>query len=153
MRIQVMSDLHTEDYESPIDFLASGQVRFPGADVLALCGDIVAVDCQGADEIRRIFEYLSLQARHVLFVAGNHEYWGTPTKPGTAEHTEHVLRSCIETLPNIRYLNNAEVVIDGQHFIGGTMWFPFNPLTAISHRARFGGEPRCRSCRISDEAA
>jgi hypothetical protein len=38
MRIQVMSDLHTEDYESPIDSLASGQVRFPGADVLALSG-------------------------------------------------------------------------------------------------------------------
>jgi Icc-related predicted phosphoesterase len=131
MRIQVLSDLHTEDYEHPVDFLTGGQVQFPGADVLALCGDIVAVDCQGADEVRRVFEFLSRQARQVLFVAGNHEYWGTPIKPGNAERTERVLRSCIDTLPNMRYLNNDEAFIGGVHFVGGTMWFPHDPLNQL----------------------
>jgi Icc-related predicted phosphoesterase len=131
MLLQLLSDLHTEDYERPVDFLAGGQVQFPGADVLALCGDIVAVDCQGEKEIRSVFEYLSRQANHVLFVPGNHEYWGTKSKPGTAERTERTLRSCIDTLPNMRYLNNDEAIVGGVHFIGGTMWFPFNPLNQL----------------------
>lgn len=96
MRIQVLSDLHTEDYEFPMDLLSGGQVQFPGADVLALCGDIVVAECQGAEQIRRIFEFLSRQAEQVLFLPGNHEYWGTKAKPGTAARTEHILRSCIE---------------------------------------------------------
>ena len=131
MRIQVLSDLHTEDYECPVDFLSGGQLQFPGADVLALCGDIVAVECQGAERIRGVFEFLSRQAKHVLFVPGNHEYWGTKAKPGTAEITEHVLRSCIDTLPNMQYLNNDQVVIDGVHFLGGTMWFPDDRLNQL----------------------
>jgi predicted MPP superfamily phosphohydrolase len=131
MRIQVLSDLHTEDYERPVDFLSGGQVQFPGADVLALCGDLVAVDCQGAEQIQSVFEFLSRQAKHVLFVAGNHEYWGTKAKPGTAERTERVLRSCTDTLPNVRYLNTEETTVGGVHFVGGTMWFPYDPLNQL----------------------
>jgi predicted MPP superfamily phosphohydrolase len=131
MRIQLLSDLHTEDYEFPVDFLSGGQVQFPGADVLALCGDIVAVDGQGADEVRRVFEFLSRQAKHVFFVPGNHEYWGTKAKPGTAEYTERIIRSCIDKLPNMQYLNNDEVVTGGVHFLAGTMWFPDHPLNQL----------------------
>jgi predicted MPP superfamily phosphohydrolase len=131
MRIQVLSDLHTEDYEFPVDFLSGGRVRFPGADVLALCGDVVAVDSQGAEQIHRVFEFLSRQAKHVLFVAGNHEYWGTRTKPGTAERTEQTLRACIDRLPNVQYLNNDAATVGGVHFLGGTMWFPYNPLNQM----------------------
>jgi Icc-related predicted phosphoesterase len=134
MRIQVLSDLHTEDYEFPVEFLSGGHVQFPGVDVLALCGDIVTVDCQGSEEIRRVFEFLSRQAGHVLFVAGNQEYWGTPVKPGTAERTERVLGSSIDKLPNVRYLNNDEVIVSGVRFIGGTMWFPYDSLNQLSEK-------------------
>ena len=131
MRIQLLSDLHTEDYEFPVDFLSGGEVQFPGADVLALCGDIVAVDGQGEERVRSVFEFLSRQAEHVLFVPGNHEYWGTKAKPGTAEHSERILRSCIDPLPNIQYLNNDEIVAGGVHFLAGTMWFPDNRLNQL----------------------
>lgn len=131
MRVQVLSDLHTEGYELPVDFLSAGQVQFPGADVLALCGDIVAVEQQGAERIRDVFEFLSRQARHVLFVPGNHEYWGTKAKPAARQPTEQILRSCIGRLPNMQYLNNAEVVIEGKRFLAGTMWFPDHPLNQL----------------------
>jgi Icc-related predicted phosphoesterase len=131
MRIQVLSDLHTEGYEFPVDFLSGGHVQYADADVLALCGDIVAVESQGPELIGGVLEYLSRQAKHVLFVPGNHEYWGTKARPGTAERTERILRSRIDTLPNMQWLNNDEVMASGVHFIGGTMWFPDHPLNQL----------------------
>ena len=127
MRIQVMSDLHTEEYESPVDFL-SRQLQFPGADVLALCGDIVVAERQGEKGIRAIFEFLSRQATHVLFVPGNHEYWGTRTKRGTKTRTERILRGCIDGLPNMQYANNDVVEVAGVRFLCGTMWFPHHRM-------------------------
>ena len=70
--------------------------------MLALCGDIVVADAQGEQRIRDIFEFLSRQAKHLLFVPGNHEYWGTKARPGKKGRTERILRGCIDRLPNVR---------------------------------------------------
>ena len=72
LKIQVCSDLHTEFYgcfeNIPDDIIV------PKAPVLALLGDI------GLAKTESLEKFLLLQAtrfEHVLFVAGNHEYYNT----------------------------------------------------------------------------
>ncbi len=135
MEVQLLSDLHTEDYPDPADLLkflnSFGFV--PNLDFLLLCGDIVAAYYQARETdvsggiiikspnypLKDVFDYLSKKARHIVFVAGNHEYYGT-----TKETAEAYL---VAAMPdNFHWLRNSEETIEGHHFFCGTMWFPHN---------------------------
>jgi Icc-related predicted phosphoesterase len=52
-------------------------------------------------------------------VTGNHEYYNT-----TREVVNRSLQKVAKKYKNFHWLNNSSVEIDGQRFLGGTMWFP-----------------------------
>jgi predicted phosphodiesterase len=101
MKIRILSDLHLEfqNYEPP-----------PGdADVVVLAGDIHTK--------RRAIPWILQHFKGpVLYVLGNHDYWGENlTKlPST-------LKSMAEG-HNIHVLEGSSIVIDGVRFFGGTFW-------------------------------
>jgi Icc-related predicted phosphoesterase len=108
MKVSYYSDIHLEfdDYNWP-------HIFDDGADVLVLAGDI------GTKE--RHFEWiLSQPHKHIIYVLGNHEYYGS-----NIESVERKTREAFEGT-NVHFLQGGEhVIIDGVLFLGGTLWTDF----------------------------
>lgn len=109
MKIQVASDLHLE-CEAPSKAAAFMRSMPAVADVLVLAGDIVSFRKSWAAR-----EYLGIAVerwQHVVYVPGNHEYYGS------------AFGARVPEVPELHVLANSSVVIDGVRFAGGTAWFP-----------------------------
>ena len=103
MKLNVLSDLH----------LSSAPFEPPetDADVVVLAGDIA----RPAHAMR----WASAIAKPVLYVAGNHEFYGSSLgETGTALEL-----LCAGT--HVRVLEKRELVIDGVRFLGTTLWTDF----------------------------
>jgi Calcineurin-like phosphoesterase len=105
VRLHILSDLHLEfeQFEMPaVD-----------ADVLVLAGD-VALGTGGADYARE-----RAAGRPVIYVAGNHEYYG---------HSFPDLNAEIEAATDgssVHFLENREVMVAGVRFLGCALWTDF----------------------------
>ncbi|AOG03336.1 metallophosphoesterase family protein [Bosea sp. RAC05] len=105
----ILSDLHREIKEN-----RSLKLDQPEADILVAAGDILDGDVVGAleyvDQLRG-----SLEA---VFVAGNHEHWGT-----SIEAVSELGRQAAKRL-GIHYLDDSFAEVGGLTFAGGTLWHP-----------------------------
>lgn len=105
MKIHLLSDLHTE---------FGNKLPDPRpADVLVLAGDIGV----GKLEVERILNFYSKHYKHVFYVPGNHEYYG----------------STIKELDNLEVANNVvacshakSAILEGVKFIGAVLWTDFH---------------------------
>ena len=133
MKIQYMSDLHLEFGDMPVPDVVG--------DVLVLAGDIHI----GANAIPWI-EQCSQKFEHVIYILGNHEYYGQkmwklpdkirssiagysmedPKWPGA--ETLPKLTKLFDPLTNVYFLDNECVEIDGVNFIGSTLWSIAAPI-------------------------
>jgi len=116
MKILLASDVHNEYHDDLVEFIEGLDKT---ANVLVLAGDIDSHD--------RIADTLGVFCRaypQVVFVPGNHEFYGTST---TILHNS--LTALQESISNLYYLHpdNPSVMIDGQHFLGSTLWYPDLP--------------------------
>jgi DNA repair exonuclease SbcCD nuclease subunit len=125
MKIQVVSDLHLEFSDV---FLKNEE----GADVLILSGDIFVAEKlirpEAGKPYRDFLSRVSFQFPHVIYVAGNHEFYGSGKWVGSIEN----LRQICGQYPNIHFLERNTVEIDDIVFVGGTLWTDMNkcdPLT------------------------
>jgi len=103
MKLHILSDLH----------LSLGALAIPenDADAVILAGDIARP--------REAVSWASGFAKPVLYVPGNHEFYG-----GSIAGTVDLLKQlCAGT--NVRVLDNDEVIIDGVRFLGTTLWTDF----------------------------
>lgn len=116
MRIQLLSDLHAEGPKNKTEeFIENLDPSI--SDALVLAGDIASSS--------HIVKFLRLfcqkyEGKPIIYVAGNHEYYGAPHKQAVEEriariHDEH---------PNFRYLDQGTAEIDGRTFRGCTLWYP-----------------------------
>jgi len=143
MKIKVVSDLHLEFSDINIK-------NDEGCDVLILSGDILtAEDLYGApiapdpympggmkdfnnkiarrQRFRDFLSRVSFQFPHVIYVAGNHEFYHFRWN-----QTIEVLKEYCNRLPNVYFLERDVKKIDDVTFIGGTLWTNMNkgdPLT------------------------
>ncbi|HEX4883592.1 MAG TPA: metallophosphoesterase [Casimicrobiaceae bacterium] len=103
MRLNILSDLH----------LSCGLPPPPDndADVVILAGDIARPP--------EAIAWASALGKPVLYVAGNHEFYG-----GTPDGTLEALRRHANGTAVI-VLDDDEVVIDGVRFLGTTLWTDF----------------------------
>jgi predicted phosphodiesterase len=103
MKLNILSDLH----------LGFGAMDRPlnDADVVVLAGDI--------SRPREAAAWAMRFSRPVLYVAGNHEFYGSSID-GAAEELK---RLCAGT--NVHVLDRDEVVIGGVRFLGATLWTDF----------------------------
>lgn len=133
MRFCLMSDLHLE-------FENHKPVQLPNADVLVLAGDVlVAEDLRrhsrddpvlphtqprgvSAQRYRAFLDQVSAHYQHVVYVAGNHEFYH-----GKFLQTLQVLQDeCLQNYPNLHFLENNHIDIAGVRFLGGTLWTDCN---------------------------
>ena len=144
MKIAVCSDLHLEFEDIDLQ-------NNEGANVLILSGDImiaedlhkhVAADfnpyapgahadlsrrMETANRFRNFLKRCSDNFPHVVYIAGNHEFYHGRWK-GSLDH----LREECNVFPNVYFLENDVKVIDDITFIGATLWTDMNkgdPLT------------------------
>lgn len=85
----------------------------PCADILILAGDI-------GNPFTLLFDafisYCSSCFTHVLFVSGNHEYYGS-----TLSQTDKLLRGIFSKFHNVHYLNNSVFEYRDVLFVGSTL--------------------------------
>lgn len=112
MNILIMSDLHLDCEEDKglafVNSLSSSNI-----DLLILAGDI---SC--AEHIPVTLKYFCQKFKKVIYVHGNHEYYGAARK--------HIISWTFDALAensNLIWLENDFVEIDGVRFIGSTLWF------------------------------
>lgn len=145
MKIAVCSDLHLEFQDINIQ-------NTENADVLILSGDImIAEDLHQHKELpptvtspyspyqdlgrkqltalrfRDFLKRCSFQFPHVVYVAGNHEFYHGKWKASL----DHLREECM-VFPNVYFLENDIKEIDDYTFVGATLWTDMNkgdPLT------------------------
>ena len=107
MKIQLASDLHLEflQHDWPIERLITPE---PGADVLVLAGDIA----NGAGACQLFADWPT----PVIYVAGNHEFYGHVIDPMREQMRETALSF------GIHFLDNDSVEIGGVRLLGTTLW-------------------------------
>jgi len=116
-----MSDLHFEfyDFQQNDRFVKSLDPSL--TDVLVVAGDV------GPFHICR--DALIKLCRHyapkpVIFVAGNHEYYGRNFVTADArELLDGLLADIDRDFPNFYWLDQGTADIDGQRFVGCTLWY------------------------------
>lgn len=124
MLLQIASDLHL-DHRHGVPF--DGLLR-PAGDTLALVGDIAPLyDPRYGD----FLAWCSARWRHVLLVAGNHEYYSVDPRVDMAA-AEARIRRLTSLLPNVRFLQNGAADVDGVRFLGTTLWTHVPPADAGS---------------------
>ena len=100
--------------------------NFPCGDVLVLAGDIFNARCldprrtDSASRKQRKRVHIFLQRciinfEHVIYVTGNHEYYGT-----SIQEAHSILTAYLPI--KILWLYNHHVELDGVIFAGGTLW-------------------------------
>jgi len=90
---------------------------FPKADVLVLAGDI----CKYNDNEIIFSEFLKWakqKYQHVIFVAGNHEYYGCDKNMLAVDQSLEKLAEETKTI----FLNRSSVIIEGKQYLGCTLW-------------------------------
>jgi predicted phosphodiesterase len=104
LRLNILSDLHLSR-----DGLPHPQTN---ADVVILAGDI----CRPREAI----EWARGFRQPVLYVPGNHEFYGGSFASTLAQLREYAQGT------NVHILDNDECVLDGVRFLGTTLWSDFN---------------------------
>ena len=123
MKLLVVSDLHLEfgnTYSPPAS----------GYDVAIIAGDIAVPAARAVHWARRASTFPCAKA--VIFVAGNHEFYGSAMQPALAAMQDAAKGS------QVHALDCAEVIVDGVRFLGATLWTDFalpidSPSGAYSH--------------------
>lgn len=124
MKLFALSDLHLEFWQPDHLRLLNSVLPSEPVDVLVLGGDILVFSHFTNDEVRDIIELVCSRARHVLFVLGNHEFYGSKVEDILA-----IVRS--DVFKGVTLLDRYEdkiVEIEGRRFIGCTTWFPDGPF-------------------------
>ncbi len=111
MKIWTFSDLHLAF--SDLDY----EVEPPDADVCVVAGDILSPPLSS---LRWLQERIGGKMP-VVFVAGNHEYYGEVYLQALAQ-----VKAERSRFPNVRFLENEETRIDGVRFLGATFWTDFD---------------------------
>jgi len=103
VKLNILSDLHLN--------LATLAIPENDADVVILAGDLARP--------REAVAWALGFAKPVLYVPGNHEFYGS----SIAETVAALKHLCAGT--NVHVLDNNEVIIEGVRFLGTTLWTDF----------------------------
>ena len=109
LKLQIASDIHREFGHNP-------PVPNIGADVLVLAGDIGYAEDSTIEWIR---DELAGRYEAILYVPGNHEFYGLDYHRANAHMEEMVMYGEYE------WMNNKSVEVGGQRFVGTPLWANF----------------------------
>ena len=122
MKLQVISDLHTEWHrDHGVSFCRTLPVLAP---TLVVAGDLGTVST-----LAEVFSILCARWAQVVYTPGNHEFYGA-----TKEGVEKVLAFVARQHSNLHVLQDQILELEGVRILGNTLWFPENPK-ALPYRS------------------
>jgi predicted phosphodiesterase len=123
VKLMIASDLHADLWRAP---------EFWGQDFsglkdtkLVLAGDIFSLRPFATDALKADLELLLEAFEEVVYVPGNHEYYGT--SPYRADEALNQLEEEYEHKGLCILRNQHGGYADGSYILGGTMWIPKVP--------------------------
>ena len=143
MRILIISDTHSKHNQIPSKYLLNTDGSI---DAIIHCGDVSSIGRK--HEIVDFLEWYSkLPFKHKIFIAGNHDFffdydWKPYTVAGQIRfgglyaglHTKEEVEETLALYPQVTYLNDTSVEIDGVKIFG-------SPVTSWFHDWAFNREP------------
>ncbi len=123
-KFDLVSDLHVEYWEKPVDWAA-----LRNNDVVIVAGDVADT----LAETRKELERLSKVYKTVLYIDGNHEF-SEKLYHGGEDITsfDDRVREMIADLPNVHFLKDGAVIIDGTAIIGRNGHWDYAALDGVS---------------------
>lgn len=109
LKLQIASDIHREFGHNP-------GIPDAGGDVLVLAGDIGHAD---ESTVEWIHTDLAERFERVLYVPGNHEFYGKNLREADA------YMAAMQEYGGYEWLNNRAVEVGGQRFVGTPLWANF----------------------------
>lgn len=145
LRVQVLSDIHLDrQLHQGFQALSQATQAAEGVDALVLAGDVAEFH---SPHCVAWFELFCRKYPHVIYVPGNHDYWGKPI-----DETIAALSALSAKFPNLHVLRRDTVTIKGQRFIGATLWFGDTPTARIRAKRWIDFSRIGDSVRLWDEA-
>lgn len=117
MKLFLASDLHCEHREAAWEAYLEASFGEAQADVAILAGDIT--DPQASD-VGHAIEWFSKRFPRVVWVPGNHEYY---QNCWTVSEVLASMKAQAQELGNVTVLDNEVLVLNGQRFVGTTLWY------------------------------
>ncbi len=124
MKFQLVSDLHLDLWLDANDHFIHDLMP-EGPETLIIAGDL----CESAHlryHSQEIFEVLCGKYQNVIYVAGNHEYYGTDY-----QSFQEQFKRLDERFDNLFCLENQILVVDGVAVAGTTLWFRNTPMNLL----------------------
>lgn len=116
MKIALINDVHLNFGHMPIP-------KDTKADILVVAGDLATAQeywmMKGIDWLQETCKYFD----DVIFVPGNHDFY-----EGEYHKTLVYWRTLCALTPNLHYMHNDVLELNGVRFIGTTLWTPGNDM-------------------------
>lgn len=116
MKIRIASDLHL-NWHRDCGLALAKELAQGDFDVMVLAGDLA--DGPYLDMSVRLI--LAAIKRPLVYVAGNHDFYHR-SREYVLETCANIARRC----PDFYFLENSSATVLGQHFVGTTLWFPYD---------------------------
>lgn len=127
MKLHLVSDLHMDAYLNRDDCIIY-DLDPEDCGALIVAGDLSEswyLETRAFSD----FEVLCDKYPNVLYILGNHEYYGS-----TYEETQERFRDLDSRISNLFCLDNESVMIDGVSIAATTLWFRDTPMNQIYER-------------------
>jgi predicted phosphodiesterase len=136
MKLNIVSDLHIGAHphhdKRLIEAVCADSDR---SDVLVIPGDLSV-----GESVLEPLQAFSEAYKHVIWVAGNHYFWGGHIRD--SKIWIYNKQNSGEIPENVHFLENCGVTIEGVRFYGGTMWFSHE----AAHNGGFSHAAYIKSC-------
>jgi hypothetical protein len=129
MKLGYCSDIHLEHLDSikqVQEYLLALKPE-EKLDVMVFAGDIC--NMMEKSTLSAIVKIVKTFATSVIYVDGNHEWYGTGSNLDRSIHLRHLQNLGVVVLSRF---TQPEVTIDGQHFCGTMFWYPCNDWTRLA---------------------
>lgn len=144
MKLSILSDLHLEFRYYDMEWLQS--LIVPGVDVAIFAGDIMSLS--DVSQIPKVLSVMSTFAPNVIWVMGNHEYYGT-SPVLAASFMEEALEGC--QAKNVHAIMSPKTLYLGdRNFHCGTMWYSEESIAKIANPETGRASKRGESYVFSD---
>jgi len=119
MKFKLLSDLHFEynkyfQKQIPHDVTDADTILLLAGDIFPIAHWRMPSDLR--NYVYQWFEDVNSRFKHVIYVPGNHEYWGSDISD------LHYLQRILQPLKNVSVLNNQHIIFDDVAIIGATLW-------------------------------
>jgi hypothetical protein len=119
MLVQVCSDYHFEFSRGRLSSVLNKIRKSPEVEIGICAGDLTVLSLPFS-EVLSHFDAVANRYKHLIYVPGNHEYYGVGILKGM-----DILEEIEDKIKNLHILRiDKPLELEGLRFLGDTMWFP-----------------------------